>query len=91
MPSAPLRNLAKGEIRSRKFLAGDYFVNSRRSATNRLAFGHAISNEESRAKTPSRKEECEGDDGDEEGIMGIQPMETGKTGRRGLRGRGEAK
>jgi hypothetical protein len=30
----------------------------------------------SRAKTPRRKEECEGDDGDEEGISGMQTKET---------------
>jgi hypothetical protein len=57
--SAPLRNVANTRIRSRKFLAGDYFVKSRPTAKNRLAFGHAISSaEKQRAKTPSRNEEA---------------------------------
>jgi hypothetical protein len=54
-------------------LAGDYFEKSRRSVTNRLDFGHSVlMPDKARAKTPRRKEECEGDDGDEEGISGMQ-------------------
>lgn len=57
MPSAPLRNLANIRTRSRKFLAGDYFVISRPLAKNRLACGRALSTPgKSRAKTLRRKD-----------------------------------